>query len=497
VEGSAQAEERNDDGTPVVAEAAAEFRRSVQTGSLKSFCTDREMKFLEALAEEGDERDMVLAKDNLKNRGVFFTIEEGEEEEDGDSPAKKKKANRSTAKREKYLSERQKAQLHSVIWKTHDEKVQSAAKSRWRKGVRRIIAMKGLSKAPPQSKAAEEEEKDEDKEREERRSAVFSRSGLMVRQSSVYHYGHDESLGMEDMGEGFEVGEEDLLIWGSKGAATEEEGGDAKEEEPQKKHVQPNAWDVLKKSGASAGGSAAVQDEPSPFLILGTSAEDAACHPHVLSPPLMEALRSSFPFVLSEDNFWIKYSLVRDGSSLIALLQNCRASKYTVVAIETVEGEVFGSFTSMPWRKQHGFFGTGQSFLWRMKEPRMNASITCPEEQAELESNVEVFKWTGADDVIQVCSGGHIAAGGGGDLTDADSGGFGFMIEDDLLRGSSGSCETFGNPCLCPRSIEGGGHAGVFEIANLEVWTTTPFMFAEDAEKNEMMKMFLEENRLK
>lgn len=509
--------EETDPTPPVVAQAADEFRRSVRTGSLRSFCTDREMKFLESLAEDGDERDMALAQERLGNRGVFFEEEDGEgaKEDDGaegqkDGGSKKKRAcvslSRSTVKREKYLSERQRIQLHDSLWKTHDEKVASAAKSRWRRGVRRIVALKGLGLAkfpplPPRpadaSKEdrgevkAEEKKEEEDREREKRRSGLFDRSGLMVRMASVYRYGH-LSKGQEDLGEGFEVGDEELMIWGSQGHEDHEDDEPAEAEAATKK--QPNAWDVLKQSPADSGldASGSSHHEPPPFLILGTSADDEACHPHVLSPPLMEALRSSFPFALSEDNFWIKYSLVRDGSSLISLLKNSRASKHTVIAVETVDGEVFGSFTSMPWRKQHGFFGNGQSFLWRMREPRTNTSCSSVDDQAELESNVEVFKWTGADDVVQICSGGHIAVGGGGDVSDVESAGFGFMIEDDLLRGSSGSCETFGNPCLCPRSIEG----GVFEIANLEVWTTTPFMFAEDAEKNEMMKMFLEENKV-
>ena len=50
------------------------------------------------------------------------------------------------------------------------------------------------------------------------------------------------------------------------------------------------------------------------YTILGTSVEDEDCHPHVLSPPIMEALRPHLPFTVRQDNYWLKYSMVRDVS---------------------------------------------------------------------------------------------------------------------------------------------------------------------------------------
>lgn len=50
------------------------------------------------------------------------------------------------------------------------------------------------------------------------------------------------------------------------------------------------------------------------WSILGTSLNDETSKPHVLSPPLLEALQGFLPVSLSTDNFWMKYSLVRDVS---------------------------------------------------------------------------------------------------------------------------------------------------------------------------------------
>jgi hypothetical protein len=63
----------------------------------------------------------------------------------------------------------------------------------------------------------------------------------------------------------------------------------------------------------------------------------------------MESLSNFLPYSLTHQNFWMKYSLVRDGASLFTLLQNVRASKHTLIALETTGGDVFGAFTSTPW----------------------------------------------------------------------------------------------------------------------------------------------------
>jgi hypothetical protein len=244
------------------------------------------------------------------------------------------------------------------------------------------------------------------------------------------------------------------------------------------------AWQILNDDsilGMSYGGGGTL-----PFLILGTSANDASAQPHVLSPPLMESLLSFVPYKLLECNLWLKYSLVRDGSSLTSLLQHVRGSQYTILAVETVEGEVFGSFTSAPWRKSWGYFGNGQSFLWRMRESR---AIPCKSviDQAQRESEIDVFPWTGENDMIQVCRSDIIAVGGGSSQDKGDSSGFGIVIESDLLQGSTNPCVTYDSPSLSR-------HGGTFDIVNLEIWTFTPCYSEEEAQKLELMHLFLEGN---
>eukprot|EP00339_Tiarina_fusa_P022148 CAMPEP_0116999150 /NCGR_PEP_ID=MMETSP0472-20121206/1966_1 /TAXON_ID=693140 ORGANISM="Tiarina fusus, Strain LIS" /NCGR_SAMPLE_ID=MMETSP0472 /ASSEMBLY_ACC=CAM_ASM_000603 /LENGTH=637 /DNA_ID=CAMNT_0004698503 /DNA_START=218 /DNA_END=2131 /DNA_ORIENTATION=- len=228
-----------------------------------------------------------------------------------------------------------------------------------------------------------------------------------------------------------------------------------------------------------------------PFNILG--ADDPKVHPRVLTPSIMEALRGFFPFNVGESNFWLKFSLNRDGASLATLLSTVRASTYTIIAVETMHGEVFGCFTATPWRTGTKWFGTGEAFLWRLKKSRMTSPKNS--RQANFENEMEVYPYTGYDDLVQYCTSKTIAVGGGDWLHavspfDNEPRGIGLMIDGDLAGGETNSCATFGNPRLCKKASA----SNEFSIANLEVWTLTPCMDTKSAQQLEMKKLFVEEN---
>lgn len=242
-----------------------------------------------------------------------------------------------------------------------------------------------------------------------------------------------------------------------------------------------------------------------PFRILGTSAEDVDSHPHVLSPPLMESIQAFFPFAHTSSNFWMKYSLVRDGASMHTLLQRARGAHFTILALETVDGEVFGAVTTEPWRTTWSYFGGGESFLWRMRHSRHTKCHSIID-QAHLESEIEVFPYTGENQCIQFCTSKNIAVGGGTApemLSPTKNGedeaetqirehewGHGIYLDTDLMHGTSAPCITFGSPSLSEKHCDGSR----FEIINLELWTMTPCYTLADAEKLELGKLFLEEH---
>jgi TLD len=240
------------------------------------------------------------------------------------------------------------------------------------------------------------------------------------------------------------------------------------------------------------------------FRILGTSANDSESHPHVLSPPLMEAIQAFFPLSKTSDNFWMKYSMVRDGASLHTFLKHARGSQYSVLALETVDGEVFGAFTTEAWRTTWSCFGGGESFLWKLRHSRRTKCHSIID-QAHLESEVDVYPYTGENHCVQFCTSRQIAVGGGSldqnvdfpsSPEEADEGstikdhewGFGIALQGDLLHGSSSPCVTFGSPSLSETHSDG----SLFEIINIELWSMTPSFTVEDAQKLELGKLFLE-----
>ena len=218
----------------------------------------------------------------------------------------------------------------------------------------------------------------------------------------------------------------------------------------------------------------------------------------------MESLQAFLPFGQSGQNFWLRYSMVRDGAHLSTLLMLARGVENAVLAIETVDGEVFGAFTGQAWRKNWNYFGTTDSFLWKMRRSRLDHT-TGILEQAQLESEIDVFPCTGENRFIQLCTHDRLALGGGtpsataekkledtgdhpGLLLEDHHWGFGLAIANDLMSGTSSPCVTFGSPSLSNQHSDG----SVFEIVNLELWTLTPCMAIADAEKLQLGKLFLQ-----
>lgn len=227
-----------------------------------------------------------------------------------------------------------------------------------------------------------------------------------------------------------------------------------------------------------------------PFYILGVTPDFKV---GVLTPSLMESLRGFFPVnSVSEENFWLKYSLQRDGASLPKLLSQVRTSKYTVLGVETTDGHVFGAFCSAPWRVQSSWFGSGECFLWRLKRSRLEGGDKTSRRNFEYDNEMEVYPYTGNDELIQYCTRKTIAIGGGSWSGRSSSPyrreptGIGLMLDGDLMGGETNACATFNNPRLGERLTNG----NEFDVRNLEVWTMTPSTSIDDAERFEMYRFF-------
>ncbi len=237
---------------------------------------------------------------------------------------------------------------------------------------------------------------------------------------------------------------------------------------------------------------------PLPFpTSMSESTQHLPSSDVVLKEAIMEELQDHLPFCKRGESFWLQYSMVRDGASLSSLLAKVSDSESTILAIETVEGEVFGAFCSLPWRLSQDYYGSGQSFLWRLNE----------------EEEVQVFKFAILNHNIQLCQPDRLIVGGGSDMhyvppslvmVDSSSTtssvaslpicsdtnlewGFGLWLENDLLRGSSSPCLTFQSPSLSKIHSDG----TPFEIRNLEVWALTPCISVEQALETQRQRRFL------
>ena len=248
----------------------------------------------------------------------------------------------------------------------------------------------------------------------------------------------------------------------------------------------------VKEEDRSGEAGESVRFNEYPFRILGADGKNV--EPRVLTPSIMEVLRGFFPDSLRKSNLWLKFSMARDGASLATLLSTVRASAYTIIGVETMHGEVFGSFTGSPWRTGTRWYGSGNdAFLWRLKKARM----TTPKNSNPSSSGneMEVYPFTFFDNLVQYCTTKTIAVGGG-DWSDNpcpfdnEPMGIGFMIDGDLAGGETNSCATFANPRLCKRASA----SNEFSISNLEVWTLTPCSNVEEAAKLEVHRLFAEAN---
>ena len=118
-----------------------------------------------------------------------------------------------------------------------------------------------------------------------------------------------------------------------------------------------------------------------------------------------------------------------------------------------------------------------------------------------MESEIDVYPYTGENQYVQLCTHDRIAVGGGSPSTETKEQeddmnppvknhewGFGLAIDNDLLTGTSSPCITFGSPSLSKVHSDG----SAFEIVNMELWTLTPCCTTEEAEKMELGKLFLE-----
>ncbi|XP_057957415.1 uncharacterized protein LOC131150607 [Malania oleifera] len=163
----------------------------------------------------------------------------------------------------------------------------------------------------------------------------------------------------------------------------------------------------------------------------------------LISLDLYEFLQSSLPNIVKGCQWVLLYSTLKHGISLRTLIRkSADLSGPCLLVVGDMQGAVFGGLLECPLNptSKRKYQGTNQTFVFTTiyGEPRL-------------------FRPTGANRYFYLCLNDLLALGGGGN--------FALCLDEDLLSGTSGPCETFGNLCLA--------HKPEFELKNLELWGFT------------------------
>ncbi|KAL7118822.1 hypothetical protein ACP275_02G025100 [Erythranthe tilingii] len=162
-----------------------------------------------------------------------------------------------------------------------------------------------------------------------------------------------------------------------------------------------------------------------------------------ISPDLYQFFEASLPNIVKGCQWVLLYSTARDGISLHTLVRKSAGLTGPCLLITgDKQGAVFGGLLDCPLTPtaKRKYQGTTQSFVFTTMygEPRL-------------------FRPTGANRYFYLCLNDLLALGGGAH--------FALCLTEDLLSGTSGPCETFGNLCLA--------HDQEFELKNVELWGFT------------------------
>ena len=147
------------------------------------------------------------------------------------------------------------------------------------------------------------------------------------------------------------------------------------------------------------------------------------------------------PKARHNERWALLYSTACDGISLNTLFranQTAGGSGPALMLIRDDGGGVFGAYTSDHWRREKigRCYGNGEAFVFSVTPQQVR------------------YSWTQANYLFQSGSSASLSLGGGSH--------FALWLDGDLHNGTSGTCETFGSPCL--------SSTPEFRIKQLEVW---------------------------
>jgi hypothetical protein len=134
--------------------------------------------------------------------------------------------------------------------------------------------------------------------------------------------------------------------------------------------------------------------------------------------------------------WFLVFQLSTDGSSYATFFQFTDGISPALLLVRNGRGDRFGCYSSDGFRNSRQYYGTGETFVFRMTPA------------------FEMFGWTKVSEFFVSSCDDEIAVGGGGNSA--------IWIDRNMLNGFSEACPTFGSPALARERK--------FKIVDIEVW---------------------------
>ena len=156
----------------------------------------------------------------------------------------------------------------------------------------------------------------------------------------------------------------------------------------------------------------------------------------IMTNEQMKSLREALPGMYRTRAWSLAYSTKRDGTSLKSLYRRSSGKGVTVLVVRDGGGAIFGAFCTEAWKVHARYVGTGESFVFTLAPEGMK------------------YAWSGENDYYMFGAADSLSVGGGSAHA--------IRLEEDLLQGSSGECETFQSPSLASENM--------FRTSRIELW---------------------------
>ncbi|KAG2432902.1 hypothetical protein HXX76_008633 [Chlamydomonas incerta] len=163
----------------------------------------------------------------------------------------------------------------------------------------------------------------------------------------------------------------------------------------------------------------------------------------ILTEGHARALASAVPPMERMKEWTLSYSTTKHGISLQTLYRKAVPGMATILLIRDFGGYTFGCYTPDSWHVSPRYYGSGETFVFQLEPYR----VAYPWRSMSKDKN-DFFQY-GTPECLAVGGLGHFA----------------IWVDADLLQGSSGTCGTFGSPCLA--------HSEEFKVHMVEMWQAT------------------------